>query len=104
MNLLEILPNLFYSFINLIISFISLILRPIDLIISAAFPDLSNILSLVGQLLTIISSGIGWAISLTGISYTAINLVVLYYTFAVTSSLAVYTIKLAIKWYDKLKA
>lgn len=103
MTILDLLPNLFYSLVSLVISFVSLLLKPIDMIISSLFPDLSNLLTLIGQLFTLISSGIGWVISLTGLSYTAINLVVLYYTFAVTASLTVYTVKLAIKWYNKLK-
>ena len=103
MTLLELLPNLFYSLISLVLSFISLILTPIDLLISRLFPDLSNILTYIGSLLTLISSGIGWVISLSGLSSVAISLVVSYYTFSITASLSMYVIKLAIKWYHKLK-
>lgn len=104
MTILDYLPNLFYNFVSLILTFISLLLRPIDLIISNLFPDLSNLLTLIGSLLTIISDSIGWVISFTGLSSTAINLIVIYYTFAITSSISAYFIKLAIKWYHYLKA
>lgn len=103
MTIIELLPTLFYSFVNLIIGFISLILKPIDMLILSVFPDLSQLLTYIGELLELISSGLGWVISLTGLSYTAINLVVLYYTFSITISLTMYTIKLAVKWYNYLK-
>lgn len=103
MTIIELLPTLFYSFVNLIIGFISLILKPIDMLILSVFPDLSQLLTYIGELLELISSGLGWAISFTGLSHTAINLVVLYYTFSITISLTMYTIKLAVKWYNYLK-
>ena len=103
MTLLELLPNLFYSIISLVLSFISLLLIPIDLLISRLFPDLSNLLTHIGSLLTVISTGIGWAISLTGLSTIAISFIVSYYVFSVTASLSMYVIKLAVKWYNKLK-
>lgn len=103
MSLLELLPNLFYSLISLILNFIALLLQPIDKIISSLLPDLSNIFTLIGNLLEIIFSQAGWAISFLGLSQTAVNLVVTYLIVSVTSSYSVYFIKLAIKWYNNLK-
>lgn len=103
MTLLELLPNLFYSFISLILNFIALLLQPIDKIISSLLPDLSNIFTLIGNLLEIIFSQTGWVISFLGLSSTAINLIVTYLIISVTASYSVYFIKLAIKWYNNLK-
>lgn len=89
--------------LNLIMSLVSLLLRPIDLLISTALPDLSTGISAVGSFLNLIKQGLGWAIGCTGLSSECLSLIVLFFTFKLTVPLAVSTIKLAIKWYDKLK-
>lgn len=88
---------------KLIISLVSLLLAPIDLLIQNALPDLSNALNAIGNFLNIIRQGLGWAISVTGLSSECLSLIVLFFTFKLTVPLVVSTIKLAIKWYDKLK-
>lgn len=88
---------------SLIISLVELLLLPIDLAIGAALPDLSSALSAVGQYFALALENVGFAISLTGLSSTAISLIVLYWTFKLTLPITFHTIKLAIKWYDKLK-
>ena len=88
---------------KLIISLVSILLKPIDLLISAALPDLSSGISAVGNFLNLIKQGLGWAISVTGLSSECLSLIVLYFTFKLTVPLAISTVKLAIKWYDKLK-
>ena len=103
MTLLELLPNLFYSFISLILNFIALLLQPIDKIISSLLPDLSNIFTLIGNLLEIIFSQTGWVISFLALPHTAVNLIVTYLIISVIASYSVYFIKLAIKWYNNLK-
>lgn len=103
MTILELLPNLFYSFISLILNFIALLLQPIDKIILSLLPDVSNLFTLIGNLLEIIFSNAGWAISFLGLSHTAVNIVVTYLIISVTASYSVYFIKLAIKWYNNLK-
>ncbi len=88
---------------NLIIGLVSILLKPIDLAISAALPDLSSALSAVGSFFQLALQNLGFALDLTGLSSTAISIIVLYYTFKLTLPLTFAAIKLAIKWYDKLK-
>ena len=88
---------------NLIIGLVGVLLSPIDLAIRAALPDLSTAFAAIGSIFSYASSSIGWAISLSGLSSSAISLLILYYTFKLTLPITFATIKLAIKWYDKIK-
>lgn len=88
---------------KLIISLVSLILAPIDNLILNVLPDLSNALTAVGNFFNLISTSIGWCISTLGLSNETLSLIVLYFTFKLTAPMLFYMIKLAIKWYDKLK-
>ena len=97
------LSNFIYGIINIIISFISLLLIPIDNLILSFLPDLSNALTAIGNYLNIIAGGIGWAISLSGLSSATISLIVTYYVFKLTAPIGFYLIKLAVAWYNKLK-
>ena len=89
--------------IKLIISLVNVILTPIDAIIVSVLPDLSNSFTAVGSFLNIISSGIGWAVSLTGLSSATISIIVAYYSFKLTAPFLFYMIKLALAWYNKIK-
>ena len=89
--------------ISLIIGLVSLILTPIDNLIQSALPELSNAFTAIGNFLNLISSGIGWVISLTGLSSEAISLIVAYFVFALTAPMLFYMIKLALSWYNRLK-
>lgn len=89
--------------IKLIISLVNVILTPIDAIIVSVLPDLSNAFTSVGSFLNIISSGIGWAVSLTGLSSATISIIVAYYSFKLTAPFLFYMIKLALAWYNKIK-
>ena len=89
--------------ISLIIGLVNLILTPIDNLILTALPNLSNALTAVGNFLNLISNGIGWAVSLTGLSNEALSLIVMYFTFKLTAPMLFYMIKLALSWYNKLK-
>ena len=89
--------------VKLIVSLVSIILSPIDNLIQSALPQLSNALTAVGNFLNIISSSIGWAISLTGLSSDTISLIVAYFTFTLTAPMLFYMIKLALSWYNRLK-
>lgn len=88
---------------KLIIGLVSLILSPIDNLISSLLPDLDNALTAVANFFNLVGQSIGWAISTLGLSSEALSLIVLYFTFKLTAPIAFYMIKLAIKWYDKLK-
>ena len=89
--------------IKLIVSLVTIILTPIDNLIQSALPQLSSALTAVGNFLNIIGSGIGWAISLTGLSSSAISLLVAYFVFKLTAPMLFYMIKLALAWYNRLK-
>lgn len=88
---------------KLIIGLVSLILAPIDLLIQSALPQLSSAFTAIGNFLNLISNGIGWAISLSGLSSEAISLLVAYYVFTLTAPMLFYMIKLALAWYNRLK-
>lgn len=88
---------------SLIINLVSVLLTPIDLAIETALPDLSSAISSVGSYFSLALQNVGFAISLSGLSSTAISIIILYYTFKLTLPITFYTIKLALKWYDKLK-
>ena len=89
--------------INLIISLVNVILLPFDNLIQTALPDLSNAFSSIGQFLNIATQSIGWCISLTGLSTTALSLIIAYYGFKLTAPFLFYMIKLALSWYNRLK-
>ena len=87
---------------SLITSLVNVLLYPIDMIISNALPSLQSALNAIGSFLTIVSSSIGWVLSVFGLSSECLSLIVLYFTFKLTIPLTVYVIKLAIKWYHML--
>lgn len=89
--------------INLIISLVSVVLAPFDALIQSVLPDLSTALSYFAGFLNVVGDSIGWCISLTGISSTALGLIVSYYTFKLTAPMLFYMIKLALSWYNKIK-
>ena len=88
---------------NVIISLVNLLLAPIDLLIESAFPSVSDGLDKVGDFFSWVSSLIPWSISWFGFDDVVISLFVAYMTFELTMPLSISAIKLAIKWYDKLK-
>ena len=95
--------KLLMGIIKLIIGLVSLILTPIDNLISSLLPDLADSLTAVGLFFQLVSKSLGWVISATGISNATILVIIAYYTFKLTAPLTSYMIKLAIKWYNKLK-
>ena len=97
------IKSILQGIISLIINLCTLILTPIDNLIQTAVPNLSAGFTAIGNFLNIISSGIGWAISLTGLSSNAISLIVAYYVFTLTTPILFYMIKLALAWYNRLK-
>lgn len=88
---------------SLIISLVNVIMLPIDTAIETLLPDLSSALSSIGSLLSLITQGLGWVISLSGLSSTALSLIVSYYIFKLTAPLTFYLVKSALAWYNKLK-
>lgn len=95
--------SLLQGIIKLIISLVTVILSPIDNLIQSALPDLDTGLTAVGNFFNLIGNGIGWVISLTGLSNETLSLIVMYFTFKLTAPMLFYMIKLALSWYDRLK-
>lgn len=88
---------------KLIIGLVTVILTPIDNLITSALPNLDNALTAIGNFFNLISTSIGWGISLTGLSSEALSLIVLYFTFKLTAPMLFYMIKLALSWYNRIK-
>lgn len=88
---------------SLVISLVNVLLLPIDTLINTTMPSISAGLSAVADFFTWVSNLIPWGMSWFCISSSVITLFVGYMTFSLTAPLVVSTIKLAIKWYDKLK-
>ena len=88
---------------KLVISLVTLLLSPIDALITSSLPDLGNALSSFSSLIDYVINFIGYVVDCSGLSSTAINLIIIYFTFVLLSRPVVYVIKLALKWYDTLK-
>lgn len=88
---------------KLVISLVNLLLTPIDTLIQSALPDLAAGISAVGSFLSLCMQSIGWVLSVFAIPTACISLLILYYGFKLTVPLIISTVKLAIRWYDKLK-
>jgi len=88
---------------KLVISLVNLLLAPIDLLIEQFLPSLDTALSSVSAFFNWVGNLLPWGISWFGLETGVITLFVAYVTFELTVPLMVHTVKLAIKWYDKLK-
>lgn len=88
---------------KLVISLVNVLLTPIDQTIQQFLPDLSNALTSFGNVLNLISDVIGWCVDLTGISSTALGLIITYYVFKLTVPVFFWTVKTAIRWYNAIK-
>lgn len=88
---------------NVILSLVDVVLSPIDLLIKQFLPDLGTAISSIGGMFNIVGNVMGFIVSLTGLSSTALSLIVMYYTFKLTVPVLVSAVKQAIKWYNALK-
>ena len=88
---------------KLVIALVNMLLAPIDLMITNTLPDVSSAFDAFNALVDYVISCIGYAVDASGLSSTAINLIIIYFTFILLSRPVVYVIKLALKWYDTLK-
>lgn len=88
---------------KLVISLVSLLLSPIDSLINSAFPVISEGINYINSFLNYIGSLIPYILSWFHLPTAFITLIVGYLTFKLTLPLTIHTIKLAIKWYDKIK-
>ena len=97
-----ILTFIISMFVTLILKTISLILIPLDLLIINTVPNLDVALSSVSNYFSMVTNSLGYVVSLTLLSSTALSLIVTYYSFALVFPLAVHSFKFVYKWYAKL--
>lgn len=88
---------------SLILNLVSLLLYPINLLITNAIPGLDNAFLTIENLFNTMFNYVGWVLDATMINSETVALIIATLTFKLTLPLAVNTVKLAIKWYDKLK-
>lgn len=97
------IAKLFSFLFDLVISLVQLLLSGIDALIEQFIPSVADALNMVSALFNNVLSYIPWVMSWMGLNSTVVGLVVAVFTFELTVPLLVHVIKLAIKWYDKLK-
>lgn len=88
---------------SLILNLVSLLLYPINALITAAIPNLDKAFATIENVFNTMFNYVGWALDAAMINSETVSLIIATLTFRLTLPLAVNTIKLAIKWYDKLK-
>lgn len=88
---------------KVITALVNLILSPINSLITSNLPELSNIFTTIHNCFNILFSGLGWWKDALLISSETMSLIITCWTIKLTLPLVISTIKLAIKWYDKLK-
>lgn len=88
--------------VNFAIQIIQFILSPLDSLITNNIPELSNILSYIGDLIDYIISCIGFAKDLVGLTDIAVTLIVGYWSFALTVPIAAWVVKFVVKWWHAL--
>ena len=95
--------KLLMGIFKIIISLVSLLLTPIDNLISQFLPGLDDAFTMIGNLVQQLCNVVPWVMSWMGVSSVVVSLLVSYLTFKMSVPIVVHTIKLALKWYDKLK-
>lgn len=88
---------------KIIISLVSLLLTPIDNLIAQFLPGLDDAFTMIGNLVQQLCNVVPWVMSWLGVSSVVVSLLVSYLTFKMSVPIVVHTVKLALKWYDKLK-
>jgi len=100
---MNIISGIFNVILALVLKIVALILLPFDYLISSLLPSLSDGLTAIGNFLAILTQGLGWAISLSGIPSFVIALVATAYIFRLTIPFNLWMVKLALNWYRALK-
>jgi len=77
---------------------VSIILLPFSILLQGAMPDLDNALMQITAFFDLVATYIGWAFNATGVPSVVVVLVVGYFTFTVTMTLATWGIKLLLGW------
>lgn len=97
------ISKIFTFLFNLVISLVSILLGVVDGIIEQFVPSIADALDMVSALFNNVLNYIPWVMSWMGLNTVVVTLAVAVFTFELTVPLLVHTVKLAIKWYDKLK-
>lgn len=97
------ISSLLLGFFKLLTNAVNFVLAPINLLILNAFPNLNDALNSISTLFNnTVSTYIYFVVDATGITPLALNMVILYWSFALSVPLVVYVIKIAVKWYHYL--
>jgi len=99
----DIVVNVVGVLIGAVNGLVAIILAPLSALIATLIPGADAFFSAIPTWLNYATTYVGWVIDAFGIPTIVITMVVLYYTFTLTSSLLVYGVKLSIKWYEALK-
>lgn len=97
------IAKLFTFLFDLVIKLVQILLSGVDALIEQFLPSVSDAINMISSLFSQVLNFIPWAMSWMGLNSTVIGIVVAVITFQLTVPILVHTVKLAIKWYDKLK-
>lgn len=89
--------------INLIIGLVQILLKPIDIAIASAIPQLTPAFNAIFGMFDVVNDVVGFVISASGLSDTALDLIIAYWVFKLTVPFTFKSLKLALKWYNSLK-
>lgn len=88
----------FIVIMSFVVGIVQVILYPVGLLVKNTMPELDNALSQVNVYLDYILQYIGWATSALAIPSVVIVMIVGYYIFTLTTGLATWGFKVALKW------
>lgn len=94
--------SILIGIINFVYNLIDTLLLPIDTIINQYVPDLGSALQTFSNLLDYVLGFIGFCVDASGLDSIAILLIITYFTFSLTVPLAIWVIKVVIKWWHAL--
>lgn len=88
----------FQILMAVLVTIVNLLLYPIGLIISQFFPDLDQGLLQLANYFEYASTYMAWIMNSFAIPTLAVTIIVSYYMFTFTTTFAVWTVKLIIRW------
>lgn len=88
---------------KIVTSLVNVLLSPVNALINSYLPDLANIISLINKAFGYLFGYVGWWTDAMLLNSETVSFIILYWTIKLTLPLTVNAVKLAIKWYDKIK-
>lgn len=88
---------------KIVTSLVGVLLSPINELIKTYLPDLTNIIGVVNRSFEYLFYSVGWWKDALLLSTETISFIILVITARLTLPFIISTVKLAIKWFDKLK-